>query len=148
MCEYRVTYTTEWNSAPVLVTGAVNSSRCCVSLLFCYLSHPPEMPAGFLETQVTSAVHGEKNNTSTYSNWLSLLPQSFIAPHQQGITPAKSFFPAAGLCCKKKKYKNSWRILDTFNMKTSLPSCLLPCSASFHLLSSFSSWVLVSSPFC
>lgn len=44
---------------------------------------------------------------------------------QKGIIEPKSFFPAAD-CGYGKKYPNSWGILGAFNLKTCLPSCLLP----------------------
>lgn len=51
----------------------------------------------------------------------------FFFVRQKGIIEPKSFFPAADLGYGKK-YQNSWGILGAFNVKSSLPSCLLSSS--------------------
>lgn len=96
--EYRMTCTSEWNPAPVVITWAVDGSQRCVSLLFlCYSSRPPWKKAcRFPWRQVTSAVRGDTPDSPSSSS----LPLCFIAA--RGITAPKSFFPAAALGYGKK----------------------------------------------
>lgn len=103
---------------------------CIIAAL---LSTPPSLNAYRLSPiYVASGLTVWSNMSEQYQCIVQLTvpPCSFFTyffVRQKGIIEPKSFFPAADLGYGKK-YQNSWGMLGAFNVKSSLPSCLLSSS--------------------